>query len=161
MTQAVLHDKVVFITGAGSGIGRAAAHLFAEHGARVAAIDLDAESGQASVQEIRERGRQAVFIQADVTQGVDVAHAVEQAVAHFGRIEAGKTVAAGVIDVKNYFIETPEIVADRIRRVLAHVPPDRLVVAPDCGLSQTARWAARAKLQAMVEGAKIVRGELG
>ena len=76
-------------------------------------------------------------------------------------VEAGKTVAAGLIDVKNYFIETPEIVADRIRRVLAHVPPDRLVVAPDCGLSQTARWAARAKLQAMVEGATIVRGELG
>ncbi len=75
-------------------------------------------------------------------------------------VEAGKTVAAGVIDVKNYFIETPEIVAERIRQVLAHVPPDRLVVAPDCGLSQTARWAARAKLQAMVEGAKIVRREL-
>ena len=87
MTQAVLHDKVAFITGAGSGIGRAAAYLFAERGARVAAIDLDAESGEASVQEIQERGHQAVFIQADVTQGADVARAVEQAVAHFGRIE--------------------------------------------------------------------------
>ncbi len=87
MTQAVLHDKVAFITGAGSGIGRAAAHLFAERGARVAAIDLDTESGEAGVEEIRERGHQAVFIQADVTQGVAVAQAVEQAVAHFGRIE--------------------------------------------------------------------------
>jgi len=76
-------------------------------------------------------------------------------------VEAGKTVAVGVIDVKNYFIETPEIVAERIRRVLAYVPPDRLVVTPDCGLSQTARWAARAKLKAMVEGTKIVRRELG
>ena len=76
-------------------------------------------------------------------------------------VEAGKTVAAGLIDVKNYFVETPEIVADRIRTVLAHVPAGRLVVAPDCGLSQTARWAARAKLKAMVDGAKIVRGELG
>ncbi len=76
-------------------------------------------------------------------------------------VEAGKTVAAGLIDVKNYFVETPEIVAERIRRVLAYVPPDRLVVTPDCGLSQTARWAARAKLQAMVEGAKIVCRELG
>ena len=76
-------------------------------------------------------------------------------------VEAGKTVAAGLIDVKNYFIETPEIVADRIRAVLAHVPADQLVVAPDCGLSQTARWAARAKLKAMVDGAKIVRGEVG
>ena len=69
--------------------------------------------------------------------------------------------AAGLIDVKNYFVETPEIVAERIRKVLAYVPPDRLVVTPDCGLSQTARWAARAKLKAMVEGAKIVRRELG
>lgn len=78
-----------------------------------------------------------------------------------GRVaEAGKTLAAGVIDVKNYFIETPAIVADRIRRVLEHVPADRLVVAPDCGLSQTARWAARAKLKAMVEGARLVREEV-
>ncbi len=76
-------------------------------------------------------------------------------------VEAGKTVAAGLIDVKNYFVETPEIVAERIRKVLAYVPPDRLVVTPDCGLSQTARWAARAKLKAMVEGTKIVRRELG
>lgn len=74
--------------------------------------------------------------------------------------EAGKMVAAGLIDVKNYFVETPDIVADRIRTVLRHVPPEGLVVAPDCGLSQTARWAARAKLKAMVAGARIVRAEL-
>lgn len=78
-----------------------------------------------------------------------------------GEIAAsGRTVAAGVIDVKNYFIETPEIVADRIRTVLEHVPPDQLVIAPDCGMSQTARWAARAKLKAMVEGTEIVRAEI-
>lgn len=75
-------------------------------------------------------------------------------------VEAGKTVAAGVIDVKNYFVETPDIVADRIRMVLRHAPPESLVIAPDCGLSQTARWAARAKLKAMVNGAHIVRAEL-
>ena len=75
-------------------------------------------------------------------------------------IEAGKDVAAGVIDVKNYFIETPEIVADRIRRLLEHVPPDRLILTPDCGFSQTARWAARAKMMAMVQGAKLVRMEV-
>lgn len=74
--------------------------------------------------------------------------------------EAGKTVAAGLIDVKNYFVETPDIVADRIRTVLRHMRPENLVVAPDCGFSQTARWAARAKLQAMVAGARIVRAEL-
>ncbi len=75
-------------------------------------------------------------------------------------VEAGKDVAAGLIDVKNYFVETPEIVADRIRVMLEHVPADRLTVTPDCGFSQTARWAARAKMIAMVEGAKIVRAEL-
>ena len=75
-------------------------------------------------------------------------------------IQAGKDVAAGLIDVKNYFVETPEIVADRIRVMLKHVPPERLIITPDCGFSQTARWAARAKMFAMVEGARIVRAEL-
>ena len=74
-------------------------------------------------------------------------------------IAAGKDVAAGLVDVKNYFIETPEIVADRIRKVLKYVPADRLIVTPDCGFSQTARWAARAKMKAMVKGAEIVRSE--
>jgi 5-methyltetrahydropteroyltriglutamate--homocysteine methyltransferase len=70
-------------------------------------------------------------------------------------------VAVGVIDVKSYYVERPEDVADRIRLCLRHVPADRLSVAPDCGLSQTARWAARRKLANMVEGARMVRRELG
>ncbi len=74
--------------------------------------------------------------------------------------DAGKTLAAGLVDVKNYFIETPDLVAERIRTALNYAPPDRLVVTPDCGFSQTARWAARAKLVAMVKGADIVRREL-
>ncbi|MCZ6674771.1 MAG: methionine synthase [Verrucomicrobia bacterium] len=69
--------------------------------------------------------------------------------------------AVGIIDVKSYYIETPEDVAAIIRRCLEHAPADRLVFAPDCGLSQTARWAARQKLKNMVAGAKIVRKELG
>jgi 5-methyltetrahydropteroyltriglutamate--homocysteine methyltransferase len=51
-------------------------------------------------------------------------------------------------------------VAERIRRVLEYVPAERLSVVPDCGLSQTARWAARQKLHAMVDGTRIVRREL-
>src|SRR5512143_1775823 len=74
--------------------------------------------------------------------------------------EAGKTLAAGLIDVKNYYIETPEDVAQRIRTALKYLPADQLAIVPDCGFSQPARWASRAKLRAMVEGAKIVRGEL-
>lgn len=66
-------------------------------------------------------------------------------------------VAAGIIDVKNYYIETEQDVADRIELVLQHVPANRLAVAPDCGLSQTARWAARQKLANLVKGARRVR----
>lgn len=73
---------------------------------------------------------------------------------------AGRHVAAGLVDVKNTWCEPAEVVADRIRQVLRHVAADHLSVTPDCGMSQTARWAARRKLTAMVEGAKIVRAEL-
>ena len=86
----------------------------------------------------------------------------EMAEIHLARqiVDAGKVMVAGVIDVKNYFIETPEIVADRIRLLLNHVPPDRLALAPDCGFSETARWAARAKMESLAKGAQIVRAEL-
>ena len=69
-------------------------------------------------------------------------------------------VAVGVIDVKNYYIETVEDVVERIRKCLKYVPADKLSVAPDCGLSQTARWASRQKLKNMVIGAKKVRESL-
>jgi len=74
--------------------------------------------------------------------------------------EAGKTLAAGLVDVKNYYIETPDDVAERVRAALVYVPPEQLAVVPDCGLSQTARWAARAKLHAMVLGVTRVRTSL-
>jgi 5-methyltetrahydropteroyltriglutamate--homocysteine methyltransferase len=66
-------------------------------------------------------------------------------------------VSVGIIDVKNYYVETVEDVKDRIRRCLQYVPAEKLSVAPDCGLSQTARWAAKQKLINMVEGAKQMR----
>ena len=62
--------------------------------------------------------------------------------------------------MKSTYLETPEDVEERIRACLEHVPRERLAVAPDCGLSQTARWAARAKLESMVEGARRVRAGL-
>jgi 5-methyltetrahydropteroyltriglutamate--homocysteine methyltransferase len=71
-----------------------------------------------------------------------------------------KILAAGLMDVKNYHVETPDEIAERIRAALQVVPAEQLRVVPDCGLSQTARWAAKAKLHAMVEGARIVRREL-
>jgi 5-methyltetrahydropteroyltriglutamate--homocysteine methyltransferase len=69
-------------------------------------------------------------------------------------------VAVGIVDVKSYYIETVEDVQERIRRCLAYVPAEKLSLAPDCGLSQTARWAARLKLQNMVEGARRVKEDL-
>jgi 5-methyltetrahydropteroyltriglutamate--homocysteine methyltransferase len=71
-----------------------------------------------------------------------------------------KELAAGLVDVKNYYVETPRDVAERIRAALKYVAPEKLTVVPDCGFSQTARWAARAKLKAMVEGTRLVRRQL-
>ena len=71
-----------------------------------------------------------------------------------------KDVAVGIVDVKSSYVESPEEIEERIRRCLSHVTPERLAVAPDCGLSQTARPIARAKLAALVEGARRVRESL-
>jgi len=72
-----------------------------------------------------------------------------------------KDVAVGIIDVKSYYLETTEDVAARVRACLKYAPAERLSFAPDCGLSQTARWAAKAKLRSLVAGVKQVRKELG
>lgn len=77
-----------------------------------------------------------------------------------GEISKRCDAAVGIVDVKSYFVETPDEVARRVKRCLEHAPADRLVLAPDCGLSQTARWAARRKLTAMVEGVRQVRRTL-
>ena len=72
----------------------------------------------------------------------------------------GKTIILGTLDLSDMAIETPETVAARIRRALPHVPAERIVVAPDCGLKYLPRDVAYGKMRAMVEGAKIVRQEL-
>jgi 5-methyltetrahydropteroyltriglutamate--homocysteine methyltransferase len=76
-----------------------------------------------------------------------------------GSIAERTDAAVGVIDVKSSYVEPPELVAERVRRFLSFAPPERLVVSTDCGLSQTARWAARAKLANLVAGVRIVREE--
>ena len=93
---------------------------------------------------------------------VDEMH-VEMANREFAEIEVIEQiakqmdVAVGIVDVKSYYIENVEDIIDRIKLCLKYVPADRLSVAPDCGLSQTARWAAKKKLQNMVLGAKEMR----
>lgn len=69
-------------------------------------------------------------------------------------------VAVGIIDVKSYYVESPSDIAERVRLCLRYAPAEQLSFAPDCGLSQTARWAARQKLANMVQGVAVVRKEL-
>jgi 5-methyltetrahydropteroyltriglutamate--homocysteine methyltransferase len=71
-----------------------------------------------------------------------------------------KSVMYGVLDLRDHAVETPEIVARRIRGALRHVTPQRLVIAPDCGMKYLPRAVAFAKLEAMVAGRDIVRAEL-
>jgi 5-methyltetrahydropteroyltriglutamate--homocysteine methyltransferase len=77
-----------------------------------------------------------------------------------GQIAEHADAAVGVIDVKSYWIEPPEEVAARVRLFLGLAPPERLVFSTDCGLSQTARWAARQKLANLVAGVRAVNDEL-
>ncbi|MBM3877288.1 MAG: cobalamin-independent methionine synthase II family protein [Verrucomicrobia bacterium] len=108
--------------------------------------------------------RYAPMFPAFLELAVDEIH-VEMASREFAELELiaeiakRKDAAVGVIDVKSYYIETPADVADRVRACLKHAPADRLAFAPDCGLSQTARWAAKQKLANMVEGVRRVRAQ--
>jgi 5-methyltetrahydropteroyltriglutamate--homocysteine methyltransferase len=78
----------------------------------------------------------------------------------WGRLGTDRELAAGVIDVKSMYVETAEDVAERIRIALRHVAPEKLWLTCDCGFSASPRDLARAKLLALVEGARIVRREL-
>jgi 5-methyltetrahydropteroyltriglutamate--homocysteine methyltransferase len=96
---------------------------------------------------------------------IDEIH-IEMANREFAEIELLKVfaekmnIAVGIIVVKNYYIESVNDVVERIHRCLKYIPAEKLSVAPDCGLSQTARWASRQKLINMVTGAKKVRAAL-
>jgi 5-methyltetrahydropteroyltriglutamate--homocysteine methyltransferase len=71
-----------------------------------------------------------------------------------------KTIILGVLDLDDMQVETPEVVAGRIRDALRFLPPQRLIVAPDCGMKYLPRNVAFAKLQALAAGARLVRAEL-
>ena len=71
-----------------------------------------------------------------------------------------KTIILGVLDLSTNEVETPEVVAARIRRALPHVSPERVIIAPDCGLKYLPREVAFGKMKAMVDGTRIVRKEL-
>jgi 5-methyltetrahydropteroyltriglutamate--homocysteine methyltransferase len=110
--------------------------------------------------------RYAPMFPAFLDMHVDEIH-LEMASREFAEIElisavaAKRDVAIGIIDVKSYYIESADDVATRVKLCLKHAKPEQLSFAPDCGLSQTARWAAKEKLKNMVAGVRIVRKELG
>ena len=71
-----------------------------------------------------------------------------------------RDVACGVVDVKSFYMETPEDVAERLRECLKFIPTEKLSAIPDCGFFPVPRWVAAEKLKRLVAGAKLVRGEL-
>jgi 5-methyltetrahydropteroyltriglutamate--homocysteine methyltransferase len=73
----------------------------------------------------------------------------------------GKKIILGVLDLGDMRIETPEIVAGRIRRALPHVAAEDLLIAPDCGMKYLPEPVAAGKLRAMTDGAAIARRDLG
>src|SRR4030095_4863046 len=76
------------------------------------------------------------------------------------RLLPSKRVHVGVLDLRDHAVESPELIAQRIRDALKYLPPERLVVAPDCGMKYLPRDVAFGKLRNMVRGRDIVRAEL-
>ena len=81
-----LTDRVAIITGAGSGMGRTSAVLFAKEGAKVVAADLDEKTGKATVKQIKDNGGEALFVKVDVSNEDDVKKMIKAAVDHYGKI---------------------------------------------------------------------------
>jgi len=79
----------------------------------------------------------------------------------FKQYKTDKEIGVGVIDVKDETVESPQVVADRIRQALKYIPAEKMTIVPDCGMKFMPRARAFGKLKAMVEGTRIVRKELG
>ena len=93
-----LDGKVAFITGAGAGIAKASALAFCREGAKVAIIELNAETGRAAERDVRAVGGDALFIETDVTQDDSVRRAVDAAVAKFGQLNVIMNCAGGSLE---------------------------------------------------------------
>ena len=93
-----LDNKVAFITGAGAGIAKASALAFCREGAKVAIIELNAETGKAAERDLRTVGGDAIFIETDVTQDDSVKRAVAATVAKFGKLDVIMNCAGGSLE---------------------------------------------------------------
>ena len=103
-----LEGKVAFITGAGTGIGRQAAELFASEGARVAIAEVDASSGEETARRVRESGGDAEWLETDVTDSASVRAAVERTVERYARLDVVYNNAGGSTQVDGPVTEAPE-----------------------------------------------------
>ncbi len=110
---AMLDGKVALVTGGSSGIGRAASVAFAREGARVTVADVNLEGGEETVDQIRESGGQAIFVQTDVSQAVDVEAMVAKTLKTYGRLDCAFN-NAGIAGDRSLIHEHPENMWDLI-----------------------------------------------
>jgi len=105
--MARLAGKVALITGAGTGIGRCTAELFAREGARVAIAEIDAPSGEATAHRIIAEGGEAIFIKTDVSEPESMAAAIRATVAQWGGLHVLHNNAGGSTSIDNTVVEAP------------------------------------------------------
>lgn len=110
--MAKLDGKVALITGAGSGIGRASAILFAKEGAKVVVVDVDQEAGEETVRFIKEKGGEAVFVKADVSNAADVENAIKVTIERYGKLDILFNNAG--INPSGTVVDTPEEIWDKV-----------------------------------------------
>ena len=110
-----LEGKVAIITGAGSGIGKTTAEVFADEGAKVVVVDWNRDSGEATTSGICGRSREAIFCFADVSKSQDVEKMVNTALEKYGRLDVLLNNAA--IEIRAELVDTTEAVWDRIQSV--------------------------------------------
>jgi len=104
----LLENKVILITGSTQGIGRAAAIEVAKEGAKVVVSGRNAEKGKQVVEDIKALGREAIFIQADVSKEEDVKNLIQQIIVHFGRLDGAFNNAGITGDIKKITSTTTE-----------------------------------------------------
>jgi NAD(P)-dependent dehydrogenase (short-subunit alcohol dehydrogenase family) len=108
-----LRDKVIFVTGGGSGMGRVAAESFCREGARVAVADVTEEAGQATAEAAKAAGGDAFFVRCDVAKEADVRDAIAATVERFGRLDVLYNNAGIMMEEDRSVVDTEEWVWDR------------------------------------------------
>jgi 3-oxoacyl-[acyl-carrier protein] reductase len=111
-----LPNKIALVTGAGSGIGRATATLFASEGAKLALVDLDEQAARVTADTVQAAGGEALVLQADVSQGADVKRAIDACVERFGRLDILYN-NAGIAMQRTPIEEIDDTLFDRIMAV--------------------------------------------